>query len=44
MSPITLPKVGEAEAGATARVFRPGWLSQGLEVAALEAEFAQAVA
>ncbi|MDB5482851.1 MAG: DegT/DnrJ/EryC1/StrS family aminotransferase [Caulobacteraceae bacterium] len=44
MIPIALPKVGEAEAEATARVIRPGWLSQGPEVAALEAEFAQAVA
>jgi dTDP-4-amino-4,6-dideoxygalactose transaminase len=43
MIPITLPKLGEAEAGAAARVVRSGWLSQGPEVAAFEAEFAQAV-
>jgi perosamine synthetase len=43
MIPITLPKVGEAEAEAAARVIRSGWLSQGPEVATFEAEFAQAV-
>jgi perosamine synthetase len=44
MIPITLPELGDAEAEAAARVIRSGWLSQGPEVAAFEAEFAAAVA
>jgi dTDP-4-amino-4,6-dideoxygalactose transaminase len=43
MIPITVPWLGEAEAEAAARVIRSGWLSQGPEVAAFEAEFAGAV-
>ncbi|HEY1927061.1 MAG TPA: DegT/DnrJ/EryC1/StrS family aminotransferase [Caulobacteraceae bacterium] len=43
MIPITQPRLGEAEAEAAARVVRSGWLSQGPEVAAFEAEFAQVV-
>ncbi|MBV8681429.1 MAG: DegT/DnrJ/EryC1/StrS family aminotransferase [Caulobacteraceae bacterium] len=43
MIPITQPQLGEAEAEAAARVVRSGWLSQGPEVAAFEAEFAQMV-
>lgn len=43
MIPIALPCVGPAEAEAAARAVRSGWLSQGPEVAAFEAEFAAAV-
>jgi len=37
------PDLGEAEAEAAARVVRSGWVTQGPEVAAFEAEFAAAV-
>jgi dTDP-4-amino-4,6-dideoxygalactose transaminase len=37
------PDLGDAEAEAAARVVRSGWLTQGKEVAAFEAEFAAAV-
>ena len=38
--PLTRPSVGEAEAEAVRRVLLSGWLAQGPEVAAFEAEFA----
>lgn len=38
--PLTRPSVGEAEAEAARRVLLSGWLAQGPEVAAFEAEFA----
>lgn len=38
--PLTRPSVGEAEAEAARRVLLSGWLTQGPEVAAFEAEFA----
>jgi dTDP-4-amino-4,6-dideoxygalactose transaminase len=41
--PITKPLVDASEAEAAARVLRSGWLSQGVEVAAFEAEFAALV-
>jgi len=41
--PLVRPDLGEAEAQAVARVVRSGWLTQGAEVAAFEAEFAAAV-
>jgi dTDP-4-amino-4,6-dideoxygalactose transaminase len=41
--PIARPLVGDAEAEAAARVVRSGWLTQGPEVAAFEAEFAALV-
>jgi dTDP-4-amino-4,6-dideoxygalactose transaminase len=41
--PLVRPDLGEAEAEAAARVVRSGWLTQGPEVAAFEAEFAVAV-
>ena len=41
--PIVRPSIGEEEAQAAARVVRSGWLTQGPEVAAFEAEFAAAV-
>ncbi|MDT3680727.1 MAG: DegT/DnrJ/EryC1/StrS family aminotransferase [Burkholderiaceae bacterium] len=43
MIPITRPVLGEAEAEAARRVILSGWTSQGPEVAAFEAEFAQFV-
>lgn len=43
MIPITRPVLGEAEAEAARRVILGGWTSQGPEVAAFEAEFAQLV-
>ncbi len=41
--PLVRPDLGEAEAEAAARVVRSGWLTQGAEVEAFEAEFAVAV-
>lgn len=41
--PITRPALGDAEADAVARVVRSRWITQGPEVAAFEAEFAQTV-
>jgi perosamine synthetase len=41
--PVARPTLGPAEAEAVARVLGSGWVSQGLEVAAFEAEFAAAV-
>ena len=41
--PLVRPDLGETEAEAAARVVRSGWLTQGAEVAAFEAEFAAAV-
>jgi dTDP-4-amino-4,6-dideoxygalactose transaminase len=41
--PLARPVLGEAEAAAVQRVLRTGWVSQGPEVAAFEAEFAAAV-
>lgn len=41
--PITRPVIGDAEIEAVTRVVRSGWLSQGPEVAAFEAELAEAV-
>ena len=41
--PLVRPDLGEAEAEAAARVVRSGWVTQGPEVAAFEAEFAAAV-
>jgi dTDP-4-amino-4,6-dideoxygalactose transaminase len=43
MIPITKPMLDASEAQAAAQVILSGWLSQGLEVAAFEAEFAGAV-
>jgi perosamine synthetase len=40
MIPITQPLLGEAEAEAAAAAVRSGWVSQGPQVAAFEAEFA----
>ena len=41
--PITRPETGDAEIAAATRVLRSGWLTQGPEVAAFEAEFATLV-
>ena len=41
--PIVRPSLGDAELEAVTRVVRSGWLTQGAEVAAFEAEFANAV-
>src|SRR6266436_1676356 len=41
--PITRPDLGDEEVEAAARVIRSGWVTQGPEVAAFEAEFAAAV-
>lgn len=41
--PIVRPALGEAEVDAASRVIRSGWLTQGVEVAAFETEFATAV-
>lgn len=41
--PIVRPDLGEVEAEAAARVVRSGWIMQGPEVAAFEAELASAV-
>lgn len=43
MIPITRPLVGREEADAAAKVVLSGWLSQGAEVAAFEAAFAEFV-
>jgi dTDP-4-amino-4,6-dideoxygalactose transaminase len=43
MIPIAKPQLDEAEAEAAAAVVRSGWLSQGSQVAAFEAEFAARV-
>jgi dTDP-4-amino-4,6-dideoxygalactose transaminase len=43
MIPITKPLLDEGEAGAAAAAVRFGWLSQGAQVAAFEAEFAARV-
>jgi perosamine synthetase len=43
MIPITKPLLDESEARAAAEVVLSGWLSQGAQVAAFEAEFAQQV-
>lgn len=43
MIPITRPLVGQEEADAAAKVVLSGWLSQGAEVAAFEAAFAEFV-
>jgi dTDP-4-amino-4,6-dideoxygalactose transaminase len=39
--PIAVPKLGDAEIAAVERVIRTGWITQGPEVAAFEAEFAR---
>lgn len=41
--PLARPEIGDAEIAAVARVLRSGWLTQGREVAAFEAEFANFV-
>src|SRR5256885_15343643 len=41
--PIVRPHLGDAEAEAAARVVRSGWVMQGPEVAAFEAELGAAV-
>jgi perosamine synthetase len=41
--PIAIPLMGEAEAAAASRVILSGWVTQGPEVAAFEAEFAEEV-
>jgi dTDP-4-amino-4,6-dideoxygalactose transaminase len=41
--PIAIPFMGEAEAAAASRVILSGWVTQGPEVAAFEAEFAEEV-
>ncbi len=43
MIPITRPDLGEEEERAAVRVLRSGWIMQGPEVAAFEADFAAAV-
>lgn len=41
--PITRPALGDAEVEAATRVIRSGWITQGPEVAAFEADYARAV-
>jgi perosamine synthetase len=41
--PLVRPSVGEAEVQEVARVLRSGWITQGPEVAAFEADFAKSV-